>query len=79
MLCVSFVAVCPDDFCNQFVADHICFIEDDKINSRNIFFFFLSLHQARLLMTGKVNLRDITCDEEFGGPAHTCQEHLQLA
>ena len=47
-------------------------------NSFNIFQKLCRLTKAGLLISGKVDLRQITCDDRFGTKSKTRQEHLHL-
>lgn len=64
------------NFGNQGMSDYVFLIQENKINAFNIFQDVGGGDQPGNLVPGKVYLRDIAGDQEFGGLTHSRKKHL---
>ena len=58
---------------------YIFVFEYYRLDSLDVLRQFHSTDKSGVLSVRKVDLTGVTCDDEFGIAAHSCEEHLQLA
>ena len=70
--------ICVNYFGNKFMADDIFIIEEDKVDTFDIFPSVDSCRQAGRLVFWQVDLSNIAGNDELSVAAHTCEEHFKL-